>query len=92
MCKAELADLRFQIVLKARYASSEGITGSRRAELHSDLAGLRSHYSHKIDEIAMTFGVQQAIDTQTDVEKKVEVPRSARLSDMFPDEDDGGLA
>ena len=33
-----------------------------------------SHYGDKIDEIAMTFGVQQAIETADEVERTVVVP------------------
>ena len=39
-------------------------TPERRAELRDDLRLLRKHYGDKIDEIAMTFGVQQAMETQ----------------------------
>ena len=39
---------------------------------------LRKHYGDKIDEIAMTFGVQQAMETQDEVERTVVVPRDVK--------------
>ncbi len=56
----ELAAVRFSIILTARWAASDDETPEHRAELRSELALLRKHYGDKVDEIAMTFGVQQA--------------------------------
>ncbi|HVN92386.1 MAG TPA: hypothetical protein VMT38_01755 [Terracidiphilus sp.] len=71
----ELAALRFSIILTARWASSEDESPERRAELREELYLLRKHYGDKVDEIAMTFGVEQAIKAQHEVERTVIVPR-----------------
>ena len=70
----ELAALRFSIILTARWAASDDEVPGRRAELRGELAELRKHYGDKVDEIAMTFGVQQAIQTADEVERTVVVP------------------
>jgi len=70
----EIAAVRFSIILTARWAASDEETPERRAELRSELELLRKHYGDKIDEIAMTFGVQQAMETQNEVERTVVVP------------------
>lgn len=75
----ELASLRFSIILLARWESSRGIDRESLAELRTELAELRTLYSDKIDEIAMTFSVQQAMDTKQNVERTVTVP-----ADMVP--------
>jgi hypothetical protein len=71
----ELGTLRFSIILTARWADSDSESPERRAELRADLALLRKHYSNKIDEIAMTFGVEQAMKAKDEVERTVIVPR-----------------
>ncbi len=71
----ELAALRFSIILTARWAASGDEPPERRAELRDELELLRQHYGDKIDEIAMTFGIQQAMETQDEVERTVVVPR-----------------
>lgn len=70
----ELAAVRFSIILTARWAASDDETPERRAELREELELLRKHYGDKIDEIAMTFGVQQAVQTKEEVERTVVVP------------------
>ena len=70
----ELAAVRFSIILTARWVASDDETPERRAELRSELVLLRKHYGDKVDEIAMTFGVQQAMATQEEVERTVVVP------------------
>jgi hypothetical protein len=72
--KEELAALRFSIILTARWAASDDESPERRAELRDELELLRRHYDDKIDEIAMTFGVQPAMETQNEVERTVVVP------------------
>jgi hypothetical protein len=67
--------LRFSIILTARWADSDSESPDRRAELRADLAQLRKHYGDKIDEIAMTFGVDQAMKAKEEVERTVVVPR-----------------
>jgi|HubBroStandDraft_5_1064220.scaffolds.fasta_scaffold19055_2 hypothetical protein len=75
----ELAGLRFSIVLLARWQASGYVDEENRAELCHELARLRSLYFDTIDEMAMTFSVQQAMDAQNEVERTVEVP-----CDMMP--------
>ena len=88
----ELGALRFAIILTARWADSDSESPDRRAELRSDLALLRKRYSNKIDEIAMTFGVDQAMKAKTEVERTVVVPRDSvtirASSDYKEDVDD----
>ncbi len=74
----ELAALRFSIILTARWADSEDEPPERRAELREELELLRQHYGDKIDEIAMTFGVQKAMEAQNQVERTVIVPRDVK--------------
>ena len=92
----ELAALRFSIILTARWAASDSETPGRRAELRDELALLRKHYGDKIDEIAMTFGVKQAMERQNQVERTVVVPRDLKPIPMKIDgkdytEEDLGL-
>ncbi len=82
----ELARLRFSIVLIARWEEAERGDAERRMELHTELARLRTHYFEKIDEMAMTFGVQQAMDAKEMVEHQVFVPRGAALPGSPDDE------
>ena len=77
--KSELADLRFEIILRARWEASDNVESERKVQLRDDLGQLRQRYSEKIDEIAMTFGVPQAMAAQADVEKNVTVPRGTKL-------------
>jgi len=73
----ELAAVRFSIILTARWVASDDETAERRAELRGELELLRKHYGDKIDEIAMTYGVQQAIESRDEVERTVIVPFEA---------------
>jgi hypothetical protein len=86
----ELAALRFSIILTARWAASDDEVPGRRAELRGELAQLRKHYGDKIDEIAMTFGVQQAIHTADEVERTVVVPLELKPIPMKPGGRDNG--
>lgn len=70
----ELAGLRFSIVLTAKWESSESLSTRRRDELWSELCELRSLYLAKVDEIAMSFGVQQAVEAKEAIERTVAVP------------------
>ena len=74
----ELAALRFSIILTARWEASNDEAPDRRAELRDELALLRKHYGDKVDEIAMTFGIDQAIKTKDEVERTVIVPRDTQ--------------
>ena len=77
----ELAALRFSIILTARWEASGKETPQHRAELRDDLALLRKHYDDKIDELAMSFGVDQAMATKAEVERTVLVPRETEVID-----------
>ena len=70
--------MRFSIILTARSEASNDEAPDRRAELRDELALLRKHYGDKVDEIAMTFGIDQAIKTKDEVERTVIVPRDTQ--------------
>jgi hypothetical protein len=70
----ELAGLRFSIVITARWEASEEKDPQRREELRMELNDLRARYADKIDHIAMSFGVAQAIEAKDEVERNVTVP------------------
>lgn len=72
----QLAGLRFSIVLSARWEGSGVVAGYARTELQDELRQLRSRYSDKIDEIAMNYGVQAAMDAKEGVEREVVVPKN----------------
>jgi hypothetical protein len=74
----ELAALRFSVILTARWEASEDENPQERAELRADLSLLRRHYGDKIDEIAMTFGVEEAMKAKDQVERTVVVPRDMK--------------
>jgi hypothetical protein len=74
----ELAALRFSVILTARWEASEDEDPEERAGLRADLSLLRRHYGDKIDEIAMTFGVEEAIKAKDQVERTVVVPRDMK--------------
>lgn len=74
----ELAALRFSIILTARWEASDDQDPLQRAELHADLSLLRRHYGDKIDELAMTFGVEEAMKAKDEVERTVVVPRDMK--------------
>lgn len=74
--KEELACLRFSVILTAKWEASGGGDAERRNELRAELVSLRRSYSHKIDEIAMAFCVQDAMEAQQEVEREVTLPSS----------------
>jgi len=74
----ELAALRFSIILTARWEASDDEDPQQRAELCADLSLLRRHYGDKIDEMAMTFGVEEAMRAKDEVERTVVVPRDMK--------------
>jgi hypothetical protein len=78
----ELAALRFSIILTARWESSGDEDPQQRAELRGDLLLLRRHYGDKIDEMAMTFGVEEAMKATETVERSVVVPRDLKPLDI----------
>jgi hypothetical protein len=71
----ELAVLHFSILLTAKWEAAEGVSEERRAELRTELLNLRTDYFDKIDDIAMTFGVQKAIDAKKAAERTTRLPR-----------------
>ena len=75
----ELASIRLSILLTEEWAALETITAQRYSELRNELDTLRSSYHGKVDELAMTFGVQKAIEAKEEVERDVELP-----DDMSP--------
>lgn len=77
--KRELAYLRLSILLTAKWELSESDDAERRNELRAELASLRRSYSQKVDEIAMTFSVHDAMKAKQEVERSVDLP-----SDMMP--------
>jgi hypothetical protein len=83
----ELVRLRFSILLTARWEAAETEDAERRGELREELAELRRFYFDEVDEIAMTFGVQQAIKAKEEVERNVVLPRD--LGAPVKTEDDG---
>jgi hypothetical protein len=83
----ELAGLRFSIILTVLWEASTSADAERCSELHIELAGLRRNYSEKIDEIAMTFGVQSAMNAKKQVERTVAVPQGMKPL-INPCEDD----
>jgi hypothetical protein len=74
----DLAALRFSIILTARWEASHDEDPEQRARLRADLSLLRRHFGDKIDEIAMTFGVDAAMKTKDQVERSVVVPRDLK--------------
>jgi hypothetical protein len=74
----ELARLRFAIILAARWEALVSEDLDRRNELSAKLSDLRRQYSLKIDEIAMSFGVQNAMNAKEEVERTVTVPRGTK--------------
>ena len=72
----QLAGLRFAIILSAGWESSSVLAPSARAELREELRQFRLKYNSKLDEIAMNFGVQAAIDAKEGVEREVKVPKN----------------
>lgn len=85
----KLAELRYLIILTARWESADNVDAERRARFRSDLVRLHREYFAKIDEIAMNCGVQQAMDTQEMVERTISVPSNASPP-IEPQRDDHG--
>ncbi len=71
----ELAGLRFSIILLARWEAARSVDAASMVELRRELARMRTLYFDKIDTLAMSFGVQQAMETKASVERSVMVPR-----------------
>jgi hypothetical protein len=86
----ELAGLRFSIVITAKWEASGEENPQHRDDLRLELDDLRRRYYDKIDQIAMTFGVAEAMHAKEEVERNVTLPLQA-LADiesdfgLFPD-------
>jgi hypothetical protein len=72
--RQELSGIRFSIILLARWESSPDLDSCNRAELREELVHLRALYLETVDDLAMAFGVQRALETREAVERSVEVP------------------
>ena len=82
----ELIRLRFSILLTARWAEGETEDPERCRDLRVELVELRKLYFDGIDEIAMKFSVQQAIDAEEEVERDVVLPRDTQTVPERADE------
>jgi len=74
----ELSGLWFAILLTARWEAQETESDERREDLQAELDLLRQQYYGAIDEIAMTFGVSQAMATLQSVERSVQLPKEIK--------------
>jgi hypothetical protein len=77
----ELAGLRFSIVITAKWEASGDEDAQRREELRIELNDLRKRYLDKVDQIAMVFGVAEAMQAKEEVERNVTLPLRV-LSDI----------
>ena len=84
----ELAHLRFSIVLTAKWEATEIRDALHRKELRADLEQLHALYFQKIDEIAMNFGVQSAMEAKEKVERAVKVPRGLKTPASREEQDE----
>lgn len=85
--KKELSYLRFSILLTGKWEALGGMGLERRNDLRAELAGLRRSYSQKVDEIAMAFSVQDAMNAQQEIERTVILPPSMKPSQMLSEYD-----
>jgi hypothetical protein len=83
----ELATMRYSIVLTAKWEAAASRDPERRDDLRAELVDLRRQYSHKIDEIAMTFSVQSAMDAVKQAERTAARPPAMEF-EITPPEDD----
>ena len=72
----QLATLRFSILLSAKWENSGVLGEPARTERRDELGQFRALYNDKIDEIAMNYGVQTAINAKEGVEREVLVPKN----------------
>lgn len=72
--RGELAGIRFLIVLTGKWEAWDSLPLGRRADLRTELFNLRALYLDKLDEIALEFGVQTAIEIKDEVEHTVAIP------------------
>jgi molecular chaperone DnaK (HSP70) len=74
----DLAVLRFSIVVTAKWEVAESEDTERRTELRTELSNLRHLYFEKLDQIAMTFGVEQAMKAKEEVEGNFKTSREIK--------------
>jgi len=74
----QLGGLWLAILLTSRWEAQETESLERRQDLQAELDQLRFQYYGVIDEIAMTFGVSQAMETLHTVERTVRLPKELR--------------
>jgi len=79
----ELAALRFSIVLTARWEADRDEDPQRRKELRAELETLRACYFDKIDQIAMSLGVDIAMKVKEEVEQRVTHPLRAGFGSLL---------
>jgi hypothetical protein len=71
----DLSGLWLAILLTARWEAQETESDERREDLQAELDQLRLQYYGVIDEIAMTFGISQAMAMLESVERNVRLPK-----------------
>jgi hypothetical protein len=76
----QLGGLWLAILLTARWEAQETESLERRQDLQAELERLRFQYYGVIDEIAITFGVSQAMETLKTIERTVRLPRELRTT------------
>ncbi len=69
----KLGELRYSILLTARWEADQNEPPDRRADLRRDLEQLCRNYRNTIDAIAMSFGVDAAMKAKENVERTVTV-------------------
>jgi hypothetical protein len=74
----ELSGLWLAILLTARWEAQETDSQERREDLQAELDQLRLQYYGVIDEIAMNFGVPQAMAMLQAVERNVRLPQEIK--------------
>jgi len=85
----ELASLRFSIVITARWESASDEPPQQRKELRAELEDLRTRYFNKLDQIAMAFGVETAVNVKDEVERRVALPLNCNLAEAVIQHDCG---
>jgi hypothetical protein len=83
----QLAALRFSILLSAKWENSGLFGAGVRADMRDELGRTRNLYNNKIDEIAMNYGVQAAIQAKEGVEREVSIPKNM-MPPRVPKQDD----
>ena len=89
IAEEELGRLRFAVLLTARWEATGGESPEQRKELLQELRELRRLYGDKIDEIAMIYGVAEAMHAKEEIERTVTLPPEP--APVEPMRVDGGL-